>query len=121
LPEQTPRIPPAGAGGRASGHSQRLHNDLPGPYRRPIEASIGSQTPSPAGGLRDMEDRTEFGDQSIGATAFTGYGRPSRAFASGRICAEPGCDTKLSIYNDDEYCCLHLSPSTPRLRGKKIA
>ena len=23
-----------------------------------------------------MEDRTEFGDQSIGATAFTGYGRP---------------------------------------------
>ena len=68
-----------------------------------------------------MEDRTELGDQSIGATAFAGHGRPSRTFASGRVCAEPGCDTKLSIYNDDEYCCLHVSPSTPRLRGKKIA
>ncbi len=68
-----------------------------------------------------MEERTEFGDQSIGGSAFTGHGRPSRTFASGRVCAEPGCDTKLSIYNDDEYCCLHLSPSTPRLRGKKIA
>ncbi|HTT87446.1 MAG TPA: hypothetical protein VMF60_08775 [Acidimicrobiales bacterium] len=68
-----------------------------------------------------MEDRNERGDHSIGATAFGGHGRPSRTFAAGRVCAEPGCETKLSIYNDDEYCSLHMSPSTPRLRGKKIA
>ncbi|HTZ09064.1 MAG TPA: hypothetical protein VMB72_08320 [Acidimicrobiales bacterium] len=68
-----------------------------------------------------MEDRSEKGEQSIGATPFTGYGRPSRTFARGRVCAEPGCETKLSIYNDDEYCSLHMSPSAPRLRGKKIA
>jgi len=68
-----------------------------------------------------MEDRTERGDHSIGATSFGSYGRPSRTFAAGRVCAEPACETKLSIYNDDEFCCLHVSPSTPRLRGKKIA
>ena len=68
-----------------------------------------------------MEDRTEHGDQSIGGTGLAGHGRPSRTFRNGRICAEPGCETKLSIYNDDEFCSLHVSPSTPRLRGKKIA
>jgi hypothetical protein len=68
-----------------------------------------------------MDERTELGEDSIGATGFSDHGRPARTFARGRICAEPGCDTKLSIYNDDEFCCLHVSPSTPRLRGKKIA
>ena len=113
---------------RVGGNSQRLHNDPPAPSRHRFQASIGSQTRSAAGGLRGMEDRSEFGDQSIGATAFTGYGRPSRTFASGRVCTEPGCDTKLSIYNDDEYCCLHLSAQytqaarqEDRLRRRKWA
>jgi hypothetical protein len=68
-----------------------------------------------------VEDRTELGDQSIGATALAGYGRPARTFRRGRVCAESGCETKLSIYNDDDRCSLHVNPSTPRLRGKKIA
>ena len=68
-----------------------------------------------------MEDRTEFGDQSIGATAFTGHGRPARTFERGRVCAETGCNTKLSIYNDSDHCCLHANGGAPRLRGRKIA
>jgi hypothetical protein len=68
-----------------------------------------------------MDDRTELADKSVGGTGLAGTGRPSRTFRNGRICAEHGCETKLSIYNDDEYCSLHVSPSTPRLRGKKIA
>jgi len=71
-----------------------------------------------------MEQRSEFGDRfegSIGATAFTGTGRPSRAFARGRVCAEDGCETRLSIYNDGSYCYHHEPQATPRMRGKKIA
>jgi hypothetical protein len=37
------------------------------------------------------------------------------------VCAEPGCTTKLSIYNDGECCALHEVMSVPRMRGKKIA
>jgi hypothetical protein len=68
-----------------------------------------------------MEERTDLADQSIGGTTLAGHGRPARTFRSGRVCAEHGCETKLSIYNDDDRCSVHLSPSTPRLRGKKIA
>jgi hypothetical protein len=68
-----------------------------------------------------MEDRTELADQSIGGTGLVAHGRPARTFRRGRVCAEAGCDTKLSIYNDDDRCSLHVNPSAPRLRGKKIA
>ena len=69
-----------------------------------------------------MQDRTELGgDQSIGATAFTGHGRPSRTFARGRVCAEPGCETKLSMYNNGKYCYQHEPMAVPRTRGRKIA
>jgi hypothetical protein len=68
-----------------------------------------------------MQDRTELADQAIGGTTLATHGRPARTFRHGRVCSEPGCETKLSIYNDDDLCSLHVSPSTPRLRGKKIA
>ena len=45
----------------------------------------------------------------------------TRRPAKGRICAEPGCGTKLSIYNDGDHCSLHAPMVTPRTRGRKIA
>jgi hypothetical protein len=57
----------------------------------------------------------------VSGMLFTGYGRPSRTFPKGRVCSEPGCKTKLSIYNESEYCYLHEPMTAPRLRGKKIA
>ena len=39
----------------------------------------------------------------------------------GRVCAEPGCTTKLSIYNDGDHCSLHAPMISPRTRGRKIA
>jgi hypothetical protein len=71
-----------------------------------------------------MDERTERGDRfegSIGATAFTGTGRPSRTFPRGRVCAEEGCGTRLSIYNDSCFCSRHAPRAAPRMRGKKIA
>jgi hypothetical protein len=51
----------------------------------------------------------------------TGNDRPSRAFKKDRTCGEPGCGTKLSIYNQGRFCYLHEPMAVPRTRGKKIA
>ncbi|MHB1503500.1 MAG: hypothetical protein ACYCTL_08015 [Acidimicrobiales bacterium] len=68
-----------------------------------------------------MVDRSDKAAGSVSGMLFTGYGRPSRTFPQGRVCSEPGCKTKLSIYNESEYCYLHEPMTAPRLRGKKIA
>jgi len=36
-------------------------------------------------------------------------GMPSRVYAAGRVCAAPGCVTRLSIYNPLAYCSLHAA------------
>lgn len=62
-----------------------------------------------------MEERALSGDRIIGAST------QSRQFPRGRICAEDDCTTRLSIYNESEYCSLHHRAVTPRIRGRKIA
>jgi hypothetical protein len=51
----------------------------------------------------------------------TGSERPSKAFSKNRTCREPGCTTRLSMYNNGKYCYQHEPMSVPRTRGKKIA
>lgn len=71
-----------------------------------------------------MDERADLGERfegSIGGSAFTGTGRPSRTFARGRVCAEEDCDTRLSIYNEGRYCSRHSPQAAPRMRGRKIA
>jgi hypothetical protein len=58
---------------------------------------------------------------SVGGFPLTGNDRPSRAFKSGRTCTQPGCGTKLSMYNQGKFCYLHEPMAVPRTRGKKIA
>ena len=55
------------------------------------------------------------------ATSLSGNDRPSRSFGGGRVCREPGCSTRLSIYNNGTYCYQHEPMVVPRTRGKKIA
>lgn len=64
---------------------------------------------------------SEHGERSIGATPISRGIRPSRTFKAGRRCRHEGCDTILSIYNEDPYCSLHAPRVTPRTRGRKIA
>ncbi len=59
-------------------------------------------------------------------TAVVGYRFSSeegsvRQFDRGRVCCEPGCCTRLSIYNDGEHCARHEPMTTLRTRGVKIA
>lgn len=36
-----------------------------------------------------------------------GRGEPVRTYGDGRVCAAPGCLTRLSRYNPAEYCAVH--------------
>jgi hypothetical protein len=60
-------------------------------------------------------------ERSLGGHTLSGSERPSKAFAKGRTCREPGCNTRLSIYNNGKYCYQHEPMTVPRTRGRKIA
>jgi hypothetical protein len=42
-------------------------------------------------------------------------------FPTGRVCADESCITRLSIYNDGDFCARHEPMTTLRTRGVKIA
>jgi hypothetical protein len=60
-------------------------------------------------------------ERSLSGHTLSGGERPSKAFGKGRICREPGCTTKLSMYNNGKYCYQHEPMAVPRPRGQKIA
>ncbi len=55
----------------------------------------------------------------LGTTWSQSHDRPPRRFQPGRVCAFPDCGTRLSIYNEDMYCTLHVKNHI-RFRGKKV-
>lgn len=50
-----------------------------------------------------------------------GLPRASQRNPEGRVCAEAGCDTRLSTYNRRDKCWAHAEMKVPRLRGRKPA
>jgi hypothetical protein len=44
----------------------------------------------------------------------------ARRGPGGRVCAEEGCGTRLSIYNEGRHCSLHAPMVVPRTRGRKL-
>jgi len=47
--------------------------------------------------------------------------RPNRTYSADRVCAAPGCGTKLSRYNKWEYCWQHEPVHTFISRGRRSA
>jgi hypothetical protein len=47
--------------------------------------------------------------------------RASKKFPKDRVCAQEGCETRLSTYNRREKCWAHAEMKVPRLRGRKPA
>ena len=56
---------------------------------------------------------------SLSGLPFRGLSRPSRKFRAGRVCADPDCQTRLSIYNSGKHCALHAPMVVPRTRGRR--
>jgi hypothetical protein len=46
---------------------------------------------------------------------------PSRTTDRDRICVEPGCTTRLSRYNEGDYCWQHADLTFPNYRGKRLS
>ena len=44
--------------------------------------------------------------------------RPSKAIEKDRICLDESCETKLSRYNNREFCYSHAPVKFPRVRGR---
>jgi hypothetical protein len=59
--------------------------------------------------------------KSIRGNRVAGLPKPSRQAASGRTCAQKGCDTQLSVYNRAEKCWAHAGTKISPLRGRKPA
>jgi hypothetical protein len=53
--------------------------------------------------------RTALADGSVVGERFVTWHRPVTTHAGGRVCAEPECGTRLSIYNSADRCSLHRS------------
>jgi hypothetical protein len=47
--------------------------------------------------------------------------QPSRVIEGQRECAEPGCSTRLSVYNARNHCWQHADIVFPNYRGKRLA
>jgi hypothetical protein len=60
------------------------------------------------------------GDQVRGERITSIEGRTKRV-APGRVCENPRCSTRLSIYNEGKHCSLHAPMVVPRTRGRKAA
>lgn len=43
-----------------------------------------------------------------------------KASGPGRVCAHPGCETRLSVYNSSERCWQHAEVVFPNYRGKRL-
>jgi hypothetical protein len=61
------------------------------------------------------------GQFSIPARKPQGLPRASHQYPEGRVCAFPGCETRLSTYNRRDKCWAHAEMKVPRLRGRKPA
>jgi hypothetical protein len=42
------------------------------------------------------------------------------SMTTARVCEEPDCETRLSRYNEFEFCALHQPMVVPRMRGKVL-
>lgn len=57
-------------------------------------------------------------NENMKARRPSGYVRRPRQYADGRVCAHPGCVTRLSTYNPRSTCRAHTPVRFPRVRGK---
>ena len=65
-------------------------------------------------GVELLQERLE-GEETTGGRAVKGSRiQRTKTFRPGRVCAESGCGTSLSIYNNSGYCSLH-TPELPRI------
>ena len=60
-------------------------------------------------------------DNVLRGRRLDGGARAPKTYSTERLCADKGCETKLSRYNRREWCFAHAPTKYPRLRGRIVA
>jgi hypothetical protein len=68
---------------------------------------------------RVRKDVNEMSEERFQGQQARSLPRPNKRYGAGRVCAAPGCPTKLSIYNKWDYCWQHEPVHTYIARGKR--
>ena len=76
----------------------------------------GPDPTSPNGSGKDVSDVAE--ERYRGASVRQ-LPKPNKQYTTGRTCAEPACETKLSRYNKWQYCWQHEPVHSYVPRGKR--
>ncbi len=84
---------------------------------QPFEEGVkGPTNQSPSWPRKEVSDVSE--EKFRGASVRT-LPRPNKSYGPGRVCADPGCETKLSVYNKWDYCWQHEPVHAYIPRGKR--
>lgn len=59
-------------------------------------------------------------DDTLRGKAIKGIARASHRYSEGRVCKTEECETKLSMYNNRDYCHVHAPIKFPRVRGRIV-
>ena len=68
---------------------------------------------------RPEKEEVTMTDERFRGAAVRTLPRANKRYTSGRVCADPGCGTKLSMYNKWQYCWQHEPVHSYVPRGKR--
>ena len=86
--------------------------------RRPFEeGDEGVQAPTPE--RRPRKEVNDVSEERFRGASVRTLTRPNKSYGEGRVCADPGCETKLSVYNKWDYCWQHEPVHAYVPRGKR--
>ena len=79
------------------------------------EGTEGPDARIPARG----KEVSRMSDERFRGASVRNLPRPNKVYEAGRVCADPGCETKLSIYSKWKYCWQHEPVHSYVPRGKR--
>jgi hypothetical protein len=74
---------------------------------------------APTSERRPRKEVSDVSEERFRGASVRTLPRPNKSYGEGRVCADPGCETKLSVYNKWDYCWQHEPVHAYVPRGKR--
>jgi hypothetical protein len=74
---------------------------------------------TPVSERRPRKEVSDVSEERFRGASVRTLPRPNKSYGGGRVCADPGCETKLSVYNKWDYCWQHEPVHAYVPRGKR--
>ena len=84
-----------------------------------FELHVRRPTATTSVAIGPRREVTNMADERYRGAAVRSLPRPNRRYSSGRVCAEPGCGTRLSVYSKWSHCWQHEPAHDYVPRGKR--